>query len=133
MVPTILKKCTRSVLVFLLCAVPAFATTGDWTNVQQALTGSAVVKTIPGGLFGYAVYNPNASAVWVEWYNTKTAPALGSATNLLFQTAVPAGATVQVQFSNGIDFSTGLYVGVATTATGSTAPATGVTITTVYR
>lgn len=126
-----MKKTILAVLIAL--CLPAYATTGESTNVQQALTTSALVKSINGEFFGYAVYNPNASAVWVDWYNTKTAPTLGSTTNLLFQVAVPAGATVNVEFSNGIDFNTGIYVGVATTATGSTAPATGLTITTVYK
>lgn len=123
----------RVLALLLFCTLPAFATAGDNTNVQQALTTSAQVKTVAGGLFGYAVYNPNASAVWVEWYDTKTAPTLGSTTNLIFQVAVPAGATLNVEFANGINFNAGIYVGVATTATGATAPATGLTVTTVYR
>jgi hypothetical protein len=128
-----MKKSIRVILALAFCALPAYATTSESTNVQQAITTSALVKAVNGEFFGYAVYNPNAAAVWVEWYNTKTAPTLGSTTNLLFQVAVPAGATVNVEFGNGIDFNTGIYVGVATTATGAVAPATGLTITTVYR
>ena len=129
-----MKKSILAVLIALcLPTATAWATTGENTNVQQALTTSALVKPINAEFFGYAVYNPNAAAVWVSWYNTKTAPTIGSTTNLLFQVAVPAGATLNIEFTNGIDFNTGLYVAVATTATGSTAPATGLTITTVYK
>lgn len=106
--------------------------TGNVTNVQQALTTSAQVKTVPGQFYGYAIYNPNASAVYVSFYNSVAAPTIGSATNLLFQFAVPPTNQVSIEFADGIDFNAGLWVAVATTATGSTAPASGLTITTVY-
>lgn len=128
-----MKKQAVKLLILLSLAVPAFASAGDNTNVQQALTTKAQVKTVPGGLFGYAVYNPNASAVWVEWYDSKVSPTLGSTAGLIFQVAVPAGGTLNIEFANGINFNSGIWVGVATTANGATAPATGLTVTTVYR
>jgi hypothetical protein len=123
-----------AVLVILasLC-LPSFAASGNYSNVQQALTTSAQVKTVLGNFYGYAIYNPNASAVWVTYYNQTTVPTIGSTTNLIFEVGIPAGSTINVSFDDGIVFSSGLYVAVATSATGSTAPSTGVTITTTYR
>lgn len=121
------------VVCMMLFVTPVWAASGNYTNVQQALTTSAQVKSTSGNIYGYAIYNPNAAATWVMYYNTTTAPTIGSTTNLVFEFAVPNASTVNVEFSQGIQFSSGLYVAVATTANGSSAPSTGLTITTVYR
>lgn len=128
-----MKKIFASLLLLTICACSVFADAGFYTNVQQAMTTDAQVKAIPGQYYGSKIYNPNASAVWVEYYNTTTAPTIGSTTNLLIEFAVPATSSVMTTDDNGVAFSSGLYVAVATTATGSTAPGTGLTITTVYR
>lgn len=126
------KLLLYGLLTLGLC-VPSFAASGNYSSVQQALTTSAQIKTVLGNLYGYAIYNPNASAVWVMYYNQTTAPTIGSTTNLIFEVGIPAGTTINLSSTDGIVFSSGLYVAVATTATGSTAPGTGVTITTIYR
>jgi hypothetical protein len=70
----------------------------------------------------------------MEYYNTATTPGtIGSTTNLILEIMIPAGASTSVGFENGIAFSSGIAVAVATTATGNTAPATGLTITTIYK
>jgi hypothetical protein len=46
---------------------------------------------------------------------------------------IPAGATANMEWSNGIAFSSGIAVAVATTATGSTAPSIGLVITSLYK
>jgi hypothetical protein len=106
---------------------------GDSTNVQQALTTSAQVKSSAGQVMGYAISNPNAATTWFFYYNTTSAPTIGSTTNLIFEVGIPAGGTANVEWANGIPASSGIYVAVATTATGNTAPGTGLTITTMYK
>jgi hypothetical protein len=108
-------------------------TGGTSTNVQQALTTKVNIKAAAGQLYGYALTNTNASTVYVFYYNTATTPAtIGSATNLLFQIGIPAGASANVSFDNGIAFSTGIAVAVSTSATTSVAPTNGLVITTLY-
>lgn len=103
------------------------------TSVAQGLTSSASVKGSPGQLYGYAIYNSNASAVYVFWYNTTSGPTVGSSTNLGYEIGIPAGAAANVAFPQGIPFSTGIYVAVSTGATGATGPGSPVTITSVYK
>jgi len=97
------------------------------------LTTTINIKSSAGQLYGYTVSNPNATVAYVEFYNTATTPGtIGSTTNLILEVMVPAGASGNVEFTNGIAFSAGIAVAVATTATGNTAPGTGLTITTIY-
>lgn len=129
-----MKRILFLFLALVLSTTQVFAAAGNYTNVQQALTTSAKVDVKLGNLYGFSVYNPNGAATWVMYYNSTTAPTIGSTTNLMYEIAVPAGTTIVHPITDGgAVFSSGLYVAVATTATGSTAPATGLTITTVYR
>lgn len=107
---------------------------GTSTNVQQALTSSAQVKASAGQLYGYAIGNPNAStAVYVFFYNTTSAPTIGSTTNLQYEIMIPGGGAANVFFDSGIAFSSGIYVAVSTSATSSAAPGTGLVITSIYQ
>jgi hypothetical protein len=107
---------------------------GCYTNCQQALTTSANVKASAGQIYGYTVSNPNASGYYVMWYNLASAPAtIGQTSGLILgPILIPAGGTANVSFPQGIACGTGIEVSVATTATGSTAPGTGFSITTLY-
>lgn len=111
------------------------ATTGGCSSaVSQALTTTINVKSTAGQLYGYMVSNTNAAVVYLMYYNTTTTPGtIGSTTNLLMEIGIPAGSAANVSFDNGIAFSSGIAVAVATTATGNTAPGTGLTITTIYK
>lgn len=101
---------------------------------SQALTTTTNVKASAGQLYGYMIYNPNASAVFVEYYNTATTPGtIGATTNLILEFAVPGTGAANVNFTNGVAFSSGIAVAVATTATGAVAPGTGLTITTLFK
>lgn len=100
----------------------------------QALTTTTNIKASAGQLYGYMIYNPNASAVFVEYYNTATTPGtIGSTTNLILEFAVPGTGAANVFFDGGIAFSSGIAVAVATTATGAVAPGTGLCITTIFK
>ena len=109
---------------------------GCSTAVSQALTTTINVKASAGQLYGYTLSNPNASVVYVTFYNTATTPGtIGATTNLVLEIMIPAGSTANVSFpdSAAIAFSSGIAIAVATTATGNTAPATGITTTTIYK
>jgi len=107
---------------------------GCSANVQQALTTTINIKGSAGQLYGYTISNPNNTPAYCEYYNTATTPGtIGSTTNLLLEIMIPAGGTANMEWSNGIAFSSGIAVAVATTATGNTAPGIGLTITTIYK
>lgn len=109
-------------------------TGGCSTAVSQALTTTVNVKGSAGQLYGYTISNPNNTPAYCEYYNTATTPGtIGSTTNLLLEIMIPAGGTANMEWSNGIAFSSGIAVAVATTATGNTAPGIGLTITTIYK
>jgi hypothetical protein len=110
----------------------AATTGGTSTSVQQAITTSAQVKSSAGQIYGYRITNTNTSTVYVFWYNTTSAPTIGSTTNLIDQMGIPAGASANDTFSCGIACSSGIYVAVSTSPTGSAAPSTGLTVSTLY-
>ena len=117
---------------WLVSVIPA--TSGGWsTNVQQALSNTAVtVKSSAGQLGGYSITNTNTGFVYVFFYNAAS-PTVGSTTNLLFQIGIPASGAANVEFAAGIAFSSGIYIAASTSATSSSAPSTGVTVTTLYK
>jgi hypothetical protein len=110
------------------------ATTGGVsTNVQLALTTSAQVKASAGQLYGYRITNTNTGTAYVFWYNTTSAPTIGSTTNLIDVIGIPGGASANIgATSTGIACSSGIYVAVSTSPNSSAAPSTGLTITTLY-
>src|ERR1700690_819544 len=122
---------TANTTPWLVTQAPA-TSGGVSTNVQQSLTSSALVKGSAGQKYGYEVYNPNASAVYVFFYNTTSAPTIGSTTNLLTQMGIPSLSGAIFNHTIGIPFSTGIYVAVSTSPTSAAAPGSGLTITTLY-
>ncbi len=95
--------------------------------VSAASTNATSAKGSAGQVFGWAVFNTNASARYLKIYNKATAPTVGTDTPVLTIT-IPgntAGAGANVEFANGIAFGTGigwaLTTGVADSDTGAVA------------
>jgi hypothetical protein len=120
-------------------------TNGVWVNVKAdankaaastmnasssdgatALTSTAqVIKASAGTLHGYFIYNPNATAAYVQFYNTAQASVTVGTTNPLFMLAVPAGSAANLWMPEGINFSNAGWSWAATsTAGGNGAPTT---------
>lgn len=101
------------------------ATSGGWSvSSQTGLTNTIVsVKASAGQLGGYMMYNPNPSVSYIQVFNsTVGGSTLGSPTYVI---PLPPNAAANIEFANGIAHSTAISVAaVATTPTGSTAPAT---------
>lgn len=91
-----------------------------------ALTSTAqVIKASAGQLYGWYIYNPNATAQFVQLYNTAAASVTVGTTNPLFMLTIPATAGANVEFTNGIAFSNAGWSCAATsTAGGNGAPST---------
>lgn len=91
-----------------------------------ALTSTAqAIKASAGQLYGWYIYNPNATAQFVQLYNTAAASVTVGTTNPLFMLTIPATSGANVEFTNGITFSNAGWSCAATaTAGGNGAPAT---------
>lgn len=88
------------------------------TNTAQAIKASA------GQLFGWYIYNPNSSAVYVSLYNTAAASVTVGTTNPQNSFCIPATSAANCLGEIGITFSNaGWSAAATTTGGGNTAPA----------
>jgi hypothetical protein len=112
-------------------AVDASISGGLSTNWQAALSSSpATVKAAPGQFYGYSIFNPNATTVYVLWYNNAS-PTVGTTTPV-FGIGIPAGAAANFSIPQGVPCSVGIYVLATTSLASATAPSTGMVVTTLY-
>ena len=99
----------------------AFAT--PFSYLAQTTT-VRTVKTSAGALKGWMIYNPNATVAYVQLFDTAGAITLGT-TAPTFVLPIPATSAANVLVDDGITLSQGLKLACTTTATGNTAPSTG--------
>lgn len=91
------------------------------TNAAQAIKASA------GQLFGWYIYNPNTSAVYIPIYNVAAASVTVGTTNPQMTLTIPASSAANVLGETGIQFTNaGFSAAAATTAGGNSAPASGI-------
>lgn len=104
-------------------------TSGGWSvNSQTGLTNTKVaVKSSAGNFGGYMVYNPNASAVYIQVFDVASGSVTLGTTAPTYVISLPASAAANVEFALGITHSTAITLAATTTATGSTAPGTALT------
>jgi hypothetical protein len=91
------------------------ATTGGLTTyhlVSAATTNLTVVKASAGQLFGWYIYNSNASARKLAFHNSASAPTAGA--SIFFSLVIPATSGANVELTNGIAFSTGIAISTVT-------------------
>jgi len=81
--------------------------------VSGASTNATNIKASAGQVYGWYIYNSNAAARKVAFHNTAGTPTAGS--GVVSALVIPAGGAANVEFSNGIAFSTGIAI---TTVTG---------------
>ena len=99
----------------------AFAT--PFSYLAQTTT-VRTVKTSSGSLKGWFVTNPNSSLAYVQFFDTASAITLGTTTPT-FVLGIPATAAANLLVDDGITLSLGLKLACTTTASGNTAPSTG--------
>jgi len=96
------------------------ATSGGLTTyhlVSAATTNATVVKASAGQLYGYMIYNSNASMRKVAFHNIASSPTAGA--SIYFSLSIPGGAAANVSFPQGIAFSTGIAITTVTTVADS--------------
>jgi hypothetical protein len=92
------------------------------------------VKTSAGKLYGWYIYNDGAAEVYVKLYNATAANTTVGSTTPLMTIPIPAGSAANVEYTNGITFSTALCIA-ATTAVGdadTTAPSANQVIANIF-
>lgn len=124
--------------VDVVAALPAGTNTIGAVNVKPAASGGLSIatdidldeteleiKATAGQLFGWYIYNDGAAEVYVKLYNATAANVTVGTTVPVMTIGIPAGSAANVEFTNGIAFSTAICAAatsVATTAD-TTAPA----------
>jgi hypothetical protein len=105
------------------------------TSVQSTVTASVNVKASAGNVYGLQALNGAASTCWVQFINSAGAGTLG--TGVIFAIPLPASTTQPVAVGPGdialANFSSGIAVGIATTANGAVACGTGGNLTIFYQ
>lgn len=113
---------TNRVLAVRNCGIGRFghpetpATTGGFVSFHlssAATTNATVIKSSPGQVFGWYIYNSNASARKVTFHNTATTPTAGA--NVFYTLVIPGSSGANILNPIGIEFSTGIAI---TTTTG---------------
>jgi hypothetical protein len=80
--------------------------------VSAATTNATNIKASAGQVYGWYIYNSNAAARKVAFHNTAGTPTAGA--SIFFSLMIPAGGAANVEFSNGIPFSTGIGISTVT-------------------
>lgn len=99
-----------------------------------ALTSTAqAVKASAGALIGYYCYNPNASAQFVQFFNTASGSVTVGTTNPLFMITIPPTSAANLWMPGGVAFSTAIAIAATSTAGGNGAPSTALDVVVWYK
>jgi hypothetical protein len=111
------------------------STTGGWSKITALAqtTTKKAVKASAGTFGGYYAYNPNASAAYIQVFDVASASVTLGTTppDLVF--AIPATSAANLEITNGVNMATAMTLACTTTATGSTAPTTGLDLTLLFK
>ena len=101
-----------------------FPTGGYLINrvISAATDNATLVKGAQGQLMGIQACNTNAAARYLKIYNKATAPTVGTDTPALTIT-LPPSVPVNIEFSRGVNFGTGIGLGIVTGAADSSTTA----------
>ena len=110
----------------------ATSTTAISAAAKATLTASVNVKASSGNVFAVMGINGAASTCWIQFINSASAGTLG--TGVIFAVPLPASTTqpIYITLPFPVNFSTGIAVGISTTATGATACGTAGNITVFF-
>lgn len=107
-------------------------TGGASIHKTDALVATAVaVKASAGNIYGYHIYNPNSSDIYIHVYNIAQGSVTVGTSSRTISMVVPALGVLDAVFPMPLGFSTAITVAATTTLTGNTAPGTGL-VTNIY-
>jgi hypothetical protein len=120
----------------LYVTLASSATGGDTTFhlVSAASTNAQLIASGQKKVTGWYIYNSNASARKLNFYNSAANPPVLNTTVLHSAIVIPGLAATNVSFPNGIDFSNGIGISTVTDLTdaGTTAVALNDLIINIY-
>jgi hypothetical protein len=105
--------------------------TTSYLATAQLATVTAM-KASAGKLYALNIYNPNTSIVYLQMWDLATASVTLGTTTPKKTFAIPAGGWLDTQWVIPIGFATAISHAATTTATGLTAPTTGLLINAEY-
>jgi hypothetical protein len=91
--------------------------------VSAASTNADVVKASAGQLFGYYIYNANASARKVAFHDSASTPTAGA--SVAWSVVLPGGSAANVEWANGVEFDNGIAITTVTEVADSGTTAVG--------
>jgi hypothetical protein len=91
------------------------------------------IKASAGNVYGFSVVNKTASALYLQFYNTASAPTLG--TSVIFWIPIAASQTLHVPPGTFAiaNFATGIGIGASTTPTSTGTPGTAPEVVIYYK
>lgn len=105
------------------------SSSGASTYSNYAATNTLyAVKAAAGSVTSYTFQNPNATAVYVQFFDLATGSVTLGTTTPKISIWVPANGAWDSEQATPITFTTAITVAVTTTATGSTAPTSPIII-----
>lgn len=87
----------------------------------------------PTSVYGWYIFNPNTSAVYVQFFNTQASGVTLGTTAPVYSFGIPAGGGANVVNPLPVKHSTALCIAVTTTRNGSTAPSSNVDYNIFYK
>lgn len=109
--------------------VPSATATGLLTLKTDALVATAVaVKASAGKVYGYHIYNSNATDMFVHFYDIAQGSTTVGSSARSRTLAVPGGGVIDTALVVPLTFATAITIAATTTITGSSAPGTGLLI-----
>lgn len=105
-----------------------------WPSTYSGSIGATVtsVKSSAGTLGAYYIYNANTSVVYVQIFDLATGSVTLGTTAPKWSIGIPASGAANLEFVNGLKFSTAITIAVTTTRAGSTAPSSTVDVNLAY-
>jgi hypothetical protein len=110
---------TANTTPWLTTQIPA--TSGGLSIATGSIAATKTdVKTSAGQVYGWYIYNPNASVAYVQFFNATAANVTLGSTGPVYSIGIPATSAANVEFGNGIAHGTAISIAVTTTRAGST-------------
>lgn len=106
---------------------PAAASTATGTSIYNNTALSSTKQAVnasAGNLYGYHIYNPNSTVIYIQLFNVASASVTVGTTAPTAVIAVPAGGWADAPPATPIAFGTALTIAATTTSTGSGTPTT---------
>ena len=109
--------CPRMTLDRMAITTVRPSATGEGLSIFRSIDldeSEEDVKTSAGKVYGWFIHNAHTATLFVKFYNATAASTTVGTTTPVMTVPMPAGASANVEFTNGIAFSTAICVAATT-------------------